>query len=268
MEIRRATAGRPTTSARRRGIAPGWPWLLVAAAWALAIIATLTGRRELIDHRFLLEESGLPWPVAALVFLACWQVMIAAMMLPANMPTLNLMLGASRSQSRPARERAAFLAGYAALWTAFGLLAFTGDTLIHRTVDTWPWLAAHTFLIGATTLAVAGAFQFSRLKARCLTTCHAPHARFAHGYRVGVRSAWLLGARHGLSSVGCCWALMLSMFGIGVGGPGWMAALTAAMLVEERYATARAPRLALGIALLALAVLWLARPAWLPTGVS
>jgi predicted metal-binding membrane protein len=268
MEMCCATEDGPTKHAPHRYQAGGWLWLLVAAAWALTVIATLTGQRELIDHHFLLEESGLPWPVAALVFLACWQVMIAAMMLPASMPTLNLMLDASRSQSRPSRARAAFLAGYAALWTAFALLAFAGDTLIHHAVDVWPWLAAHAFLIGATTLAVAGAFQFSRLKTRCLAACHAPQALFARGYRVGARPAWLLGVRHGLSSVGCCWALMLIMFGIGVGGPGWMAALTVAMLVEERYAASSAPRLALGVALLALAALWLARPAWLPTGVS
>lgn len=268
MEMRHATEDGTTRHGRRRYQTVGWPWLLVAAAWALAIIATLTGQRALIDHHFLLEESGLPWPVAALVFLACWQVMIAAMMLPASMPTLYLMLGASRSQPRPARVWAAFLAGYAALWTAFALLAFAGDTLIHHAVDVWPWLAAHAFLIGAATLTIAGAFQFSRLKARCLTACHTPQALFARGERVGARHAWLLGARHGLSSIGCCWALMLIMFGIGVGGPGWMAALTVAMLVEERYAPAPAPRLALGVALLALAALWLARPAWAPAGVS
>ncbi|MDE3230251.1 MAG: DUF2182 domain-containing protein [Chloroflexota bacterium] len=266
MAMRGMTEQGQRASALRQGLAANWPWLLVAAAWALAIIATLTGRRELIDHHFLLEESGLPWPVAALVFLACWQVMIAAMMLPASMPAFNLLLGGARPHL--ARAQAAFLASYAALWAAFALLAFAGDTLIHHTVDVWPWLAAHTFVIGATTLTIAGAFQFSRLKARCLAACHTPLALVASGYRADARLAWLLGARHGLASVGCCWALMLIMFGVGVGGPGWMAALTVAMLVEQRFAAARAPRLALGVALLALALVWLARPAWLPTSAA
>ena len=239
-----------------------WPWLLVAAAWTLAIIATLTGQRALIDHHYLLEESGLPWPLAALVFLACWQVMVAAMMLPTSIPALALARGAIRS-------RAGFLAGYAALWSVFALLAFTGDTLIHRAVDSWPWLAAHSFLIGAATLVVAGGFQFTHLKARCLTACHDP--RWLRARTIPASSAgasWLLGARAGLASAGCCWALMLVMFGIGVGGVGWMAALTAAMVVEERFAARPGARPALGLALALLAALWLLRPAWLPTSVS
>src|SRR6185437_3347245 len=59
-----------------------WPWLLVGAAWVVAVAATLTGQRFLIDHEFLLEESGLPWPLAAALFLIGWQIMIAAMMAP------------------------------------------------------------------------------------------------------------------------------------------------------------------------------------------
>lgn len=252
----------------RHRLTPGWPWLLVASAWMLAVIATLTGQRELIDHHYLLEESGLPWPVAALVFLTCWQVMIAAMMLPASMATLNQIRASGDGQARPGRTMSAFLGGYTAVWSAFALLAFTGDTLIHRTVDSLPWLAAHTILIGATTLAIAGAFQFSHLKARCLAACHAPLALVARYSRMDAGAGWRIGLGHGLDSLGCCWALMLVMFGIGVGGLGWMLALTAVMTLEEVFARIRAPRLALGVALLALAALWLIGPSWLPTGLS
>lgn len=60
------------------------PWLLVAAAWVVAVVATVTGQRFLLDHHFLLEESGLPWPLAATVFLIGWQVMVASMMVPTS----------------------------------------------------------------------------------------------------------------------------------------------------------------------------------------
>ncbi|HEX6800388.1 MAG TPA: DUF2182 domain-containing protein [Ktedonobacterales bacterium] len=248
-----------------------WAWLLVAAAWAAALVSTLTGQRYLIDHHYLLEESGLAWPVAAAVFLACWQVMIAAMMLPSSMPALALMLAASRSSQRrpPPRAALVFLAGYAAPWTVFALLAFAGDTAIHHAVDAWPWLAAHAFLIGAVTLAGAGIFQLTALKGRCLAACHDPRALFAQHYRPRLASAWRIGARYGALSIGCCWGLMLIMFGIGVGGLGWMAVLTGAMLVEEVFPRGRQTRLALGIALLLLAGLWLLHPAWLvPSGAA
>lgn len=263
MATRFSSGDGPPAHAAHRGLAVGWPWLMVVAAWGGAALATLTGQRYLIDHHFLLEESGLSWPVATLVFLLCWQVMIVAMMLPSSMPTLNTMLIVSREQARPLQSRIAFFAGYAAMWTAFALLAFAGDIMVHRAVDVWPWFGAHTFLIGATTLAGAGVFQFSQLKNRCLTACHNPQALFTRFSHTGSGSAWRLGVRHGLSSVGCCWGLMLIMFGIGVGGLGWMAALTGAMVIEETLPRYTWTRLALGVALLLLAALWLAHPAWL-----
>ena len=268
MAARRSAEDNPATHAAHSGLTLGWLWLLVAAAWTVAVVATLTGQRYLIDHHFLLEESGLSWPVAALVFLVCWQVMIVAMMLPASMPIFALMIGATRAHPGSLPARGAFYAGYAAAWTAFALLAFAGDTALHQAVDAAPWLAAHAFLIGAATLAGAGAYQFSGLKSRCLSACHNSWALFARSQQVGSGSAWRLGARHGLTSVGCCWGLMLIMFGLGVGGLGWMAALTGAMVIEA-YPRSGWPRLALGAALLVLALLWLAHPAWLvPAGAA
>jgi hypothetical protein len=37
-----------------------WPWVLIAAAWAVALLAALTHQTYLIDHGFLLEQSRLP----------------------------------------------------------------------------------------------------------------------------------------------------------------------------------------------------------------
>ena len=247
-----------------------WPWLLVGVAWAIAVLATLTGQRLLIDHHFLLEESGLAWPLAAAIFLVGWQVMIAAMMAPSSIPTVmprvKAALTAGRGGPHPQRVLAVFFVGYAGAWTAFGLLAFSGDTLIHHTVDAWPWLAAHSFLIGATTFALAGLFQFSPWKGICLARCRRPHAVFVDGHPANVAHGWRLGMRHGADSIGCCWALMLIMFGIGVGNLGWMAGLTGVMLGEAIMPSNRAGNGAsrvVGIALLALAGLWLAHPAWL-----
>ncbi|HEX6797216.1 MAG TPA: DUF2182 domain-containing protein [Ktedonobacterales bacterium] len=248
---------------RRRRAPAHWPWVLVALAWTAALLAAVTGRRELIDHHYLLEESGLAWPVAAAVFLACWQVMIVAMMLPSSMPMVQMMTYAARRQGRRISILVAFLAGYAAVWTGFAVVAFTGDTGIHHLVDAWPWLAAHAFVIGMTTFALAGAFQFSPLKDRCLTACRSPLGFFTRYYREGVRPAWRLGLRHGLFCVGCCWALMLVMFGIGIGSLVWMGVLTGVMVVEKAVPGGKRAIPVVGVALLLLAVLWLLHPAWL-----
>ncbi len=64
-------------------------------------------------------------------------------------------------------------------------------------------------------------------------------------YERGPRAALRLGARHGLFCVGCCWALMLVMFAVGVANLVAVALLTAHSCHLPRDATAirRLPRL-------------------------
>jgi len=84
---------------------------LVAVAWLLGLAVTLTNHQYLLNHHWLMDESGLPWPIATLVFLGIWQVMMAAMMLPSSMPALYRLTYASRDQARHRTRPAWFLAG-------------------------------------------------------------------------------------------------------------------------------------------------------------
>ena len=113
-------------------------------------------------------------------------------------------------------------------------------------------------------LALAGAFQFSGLKERCLSECRHPGAFLLQHYRRGVSGAFRLGRRHGVFCLGCCWALMLVVFAAGVANLWWMAVLGCLMFYEKvgRAGDVVAP--IAGAVLLALAVLVLAHPAWLP----
>jgi Predicted metal-binding integral membrane protein (DUF2182) len=116
-----------------------WPWLLIALAWGVLLLATLAHQTFLLDHHYLLQASGLPWLAALEVFLLCWQFMTVAMMLPSSMPMVRLVVFAGRRQARPLAVPLAFLAGYAAIWTVFAVGAFLGDTGIHLLVALWPW---------------------------------------------------------------------------------------------------------------------------------
>ena len=240
-----------------------WPWLLVGGAWTTALLAVLFHQTQLIDHHYLLEESHLPWLAALVLYLAVWQVMTVAMMLPSSLPMVSMMIYASRKQRHTVVVQAAFLTGYALVWTGFACAAFLGDTQIHRLVDSWPWLALHSWLIAATTLAIAGVFQFTPLKERCLQECRSPFGFFARYYRQGVGAAWRLGVRHGAFCLGCCWALMLVMFGLGVESLVSMALLTGVMVMEKTLPGGQRLSPFVGVALLLLAVLWLMHPAWL-----
>jgi predicted metal-binding membrane protein len=245
----------------------GTPWPVAAAialGWALAIAAELTGRAGALHHDALIEHGPPLW-LGFMLFLLAWQAMLAAMMLPSSLPLIRLFRAVSARQARPGRALAAFLGGYALVWTAFGGAAFFGDAVVHRTVDSWPWLEAHQWLIGGATLAVAGLFQFSELKEQCLAKCRLPGPYlFAH-YRRGAAGGFHLAIGHALFCLGCCWALMLVMFAAGVAVLWWMAALTAVMVYEKtgRHGAAITP--AVGIALLALAAVAFAHPPWFPT---
>ncbi|HEY6411482.1 MAG TPA: DUF2182 domain-containing protein [Ktedonobacteraceae bacterium] len=267
MRVTEVTAVKDDAQPRRR--APVlWPWVLVIAAWTLALLAALTNQSYLINHHYLLAESHLPWLAAFVVFLACWQVMTVAMMLPSSMPVVYMMIHASRRQHHKRTVQAAFLAGYALVWTTFALVAFLSDTMIHWLVDHWFWLYTHPWLIGATTFAVAGVFQFSPLKGRCLNQCRSPFSFFVRYYRKGVAAAWRLGLRHGAFCLGSCWALMLVMFGLGVGSLVWMALLTGVMVAEKTFPGGQRLSPVIGIVLLLLAVLWLFHPVWLLSSIG
>lgn len=248
-----------------------WPWVLVVCAWGVVALATLTSHSELVDHDWLLEHSGLPWLGALALFLTCWQVMTAAMMVPSTLPVLHRSSHGERWISQ--HGQALFLLGYFLVWTCFAALAFTADTAIHELVESWFWLSLHTEAIGATTLALAGIYQFSPLKWASLAACRAPFGNTPGGESGAVRSAWQSGLHpglhpglhHGLACLGSGWALMLVMFGLGVGGVGWMLALTSIMVVEKDVPGGRWLTPAIGFALLALAVVWWVHPGWLPS---
>ena len=58
--------------------------------------------------------------------------------------------------------------------------------MVHATVDRTPWLQHHEWLIAGGTLALAGAFQFSALKDRCLEVCRHPGAFLLRHYERGL----------------------------------------------------------------------------------
>ena len=67
--------------------------------------------------------------------------------------------------------------------------------------------------------------------------------------RTGALDALRLGVRHGVFCLGCCWALMLLLFAVGVGSIGWMLVLAAVMATEKNATWGRRLSAPLGIVL-------------------
>jgi predicted metal-binding membrane protein len=259
------TSTPPTLAVRIRRDPAVALWAVAGACWAATFALVLTGGVEAAHHDHVLEHDSLPWPLRIAEFLAVWVVMLGAMMLPTVVPLARLFAPVSARAPGTRRARTALYAGYLAVWTAFAPVALFADAGLHLLVRSWPWLAAHEGLILGSALLMAGAFQFSPLKNACLTACRNPAGFLWQHYRRGARGALVLGARHGISCVGCCWALMLVMFATGVGGLAWMLGITAVMVAEKTTRWGARLVVPVGVALL-LAGAVLSAAALLPLG--
>lgn len=195
--------------------------------------------------------------VPMVLYAGAWILMTAAMMLPTTLPLFNAFDRLTAQRPDHGRLLTLLGLGYMAVWGGFGLLAHALHGALLSLLASVPALAWHGWLIGAATLALAGAFQFSKLKYRCLEKCRTPLSFVMAQWR-GERQAqhaFALGAQHGLFCVGCCWALMLLMFALGTGSLGWMLLLAAVMAIEKNVRWGRRLSAPLGIALLGWAAL-------------
>lgn len=192
------------------------------------------------------------------VALAMWSLMVVTMMAPTAVPALAVLreVLAGRHTARWWM----FLAAYLAVWWGFSVLAATAQWLLADAV----LLDAHGRLgrlPAAVALLLAGAYQFSSLKERCQTACAMPFQWFLRHWRDGARGALRMGLHHGVTCVGCCWALMLLAFVGGVGSLWVMAVMTVLMIVEKLPALGRRVTVPLGVALVCAGVLLIAVPA-------
>ena len=192
-----------------------------------------------------------------LIFVAGWTVMTVAMMLPTSVPLIGLFSTVARSRPDRSLLVAIVVVGYLLSWAAFGIVAYAGAMLLREAIATSGWLAANGWAFGAGTLFVAGAYQFTSLKYKCLDKCRSPFT-FVMEHWTGehhARHALWLGVHHGLFCVGCCWTLMLLMFPFGAGNLGWMLFLGVLMAIEKNVSWGRQFGKPLGAALLLVGVL-------------
>src|SRR5262245_26789366 len=123
--------------------------------------------------RYLHHTGGgdAPFALEVGLFGIGWVLMILAMMLPTSIPVVATFGALVRRRPHANRLVLAVLLGYLVMWSGFGVLAYVGDRGVHAAVDAVPWLSAHPQLIAGATLAIAGLWQFSPLKYRCLDEC-------------------------------------------------------------------------------------------------
>jgi predicted metal-binding membrane protein len=205
-----------------------------------------------LHQRFAPDPARLPTVVVHLVPLQAYESLIGNMMVPTVLPLLVVFARMTQGRADRGTLIALLVLGYLSVWAAFGLLAHAADMALHAVVAGNALLTFNGWIIGTIVLGVAGAFQFSKLKYRCLDKCRTPFSFINEHWRGAAvrRQSFMLGAHHGIFCVGCCWAIMLLMFVVGTGSVGWMLAIGALMAVEKNVAWGRRLSSILGIGLL------------------
>ncbi len=178
--------------------------------------------------------------VSVLFFVAIWTVGMAAMMFPAITPMVllyNRMANSSGGQQtslenapKPYHFRTLLFVGcYLAVWSLTGLALFLGWSAIMN----WATAALELHYLYGSVLIIAGVYQFSSLKTKCLGYCESPLSFFMRRWKDGTAGAVRMGVYHGLYCLGCCWPYFLLMVALGWMNLLWMALFAAIILGEK-----------------------------------
>jgi predicted metal-binding membrane protein len=224
--------------------------LIAAGAWLALWLLNSPSQtpQTLHDHLGGHSETS---ELAVLLFVAGWTLMTVAMMLPTSLPVLTTFHTIAGRRADRLLLVALVISGYLFIWTLFGIVVYYGNVVFQWVASRNSWLMEHSWVVAPILLLLAGLFQFTPLKYRCLDKCRSPLS-FVIGHWQGRHDRWQafrLGVDHGVFCVGCCWALMLLMFIVGVGSLIWMMILAVVMGVEKNAPWGRRLSTPLGVAL-------------------
>ncbi len=220
-----------------------WAYILYLAQ-GMADMGVKVGAEAMAGDRLLTNWGLVDF---ALMFLM-WAVMMVAMMTPSATPMLFTFAvvhrrrresgvapapGAATPSVTPLVPTGVFLTGYLLLWSAFSLAATLAQWGLHQAALLSPGMSSASPLLGGGLLLAAGAFQWTPLKYACLHRCRTPMGFMTTEWREGYRGALLMGLRHGVYCLGCCWALMSLLFVLGVMNLLWISALAVFVLAEK-----------------------------------
>jgi len=223
--------------------------VLVAAGW-LYLGLMLAGMSGVTFLEVLCRPSfgtfGFDAAQASLV-LAMWCAMALAMMLPTAAPMILTYAELAETAARkgePVASPLVLAAGYLTVWLGAGAILTVLQIILARLSLLDPAMASASALFSGAVFLAAGLYQFSALKHACVRQCQHPFRFFFANWTAEPRGVFRLGLRQGLYCLGCCWAMMLLMFAVGVMNVVWMAALGAVMAIEKIGVTQHFTRVA------------------------
>lgn len=170
------------------------------------------------------------------VIASMWGAMTLAMMLPSAAPMIMTYAGIADMAARKGERIVSpivLAAGYTVVWLGFAVVATFLQIAITRLALLDAGMASASGLFSGAIFIGAGVYQFSALKHACLKRCQQPFPFFFANWATTSRGVFRLGVKQGLYCLGCCWAMMLVMFAVGVMNVVWMAGIGIIMAVEK-----------------------------------
>jgi predicted metal-binding membrane protein len=221
---------------RRRAVAGTAPLLAVTMlAWAWTVVmardmyGTMSGAASwMMTDRWDTPHVFLLW--------AMWAVMMVAMMMPSAWPLLAVHANANRPAAPDGRSWTrtyALAAGYLTVWALFSLAAVVAQRLLAGLLLLTPMMEPASLGVGALLVLVAGVYQLTPFKRACLRRCRTLLPIGATDLPPREPGPAVLGFRHGIHCLGCCWALMLLLFAGGVMNLFAIVGLTVFVLAER-----------------------------------
>jgi len=172
----------------------------------------------------------------AIALWAMWILMAIAMMMPSAAPMIRTyceIAETARGKAMRAAHPLFLLAGYLTVWALVAAIFAATTLVLKMTGATGAYAYPVQGIFTPAALALAGIYQFTNLKQACLTKCRNPFSTLFGKWSDRPARVFRLGMEEGLFCAGCCWALMLVMFAVGMMNVFWMALLTMVAIVEK-----------------------------------
>jgi predicted metal-binding membrane protein len=165
-----------------------------------------------------------------------WSVMMIAMMTPSILPMLLLFTtlnSKNRDNGKETSSTMILLSGYLFSWVLFSLVITFPQYAMHKSGLLNPMMEPSHAYLGTIMLCLAGIYQFTPFKDACLSVCQSPLSFLMNNWKDGSIGTFIIGYKHGFYCIGCCWALMMTLFALGVMNIMWVMILTLFVLFEK-----------------------------------
>ena len=202
-----------------------------------------------------MRMPGQTWGGAAAGFIAMWDVMMFAMMLPSLIPLLRRYRQAVSTTEGVQLELLTVLVGmgYFFAWTLFGMLVFPLGATLTAAEMQWPALARVVPVMVGVIVLMAGALQFTPWKTRNLARCREA-LQHTHLLSAQTSTAWRQGMCLGLHCCLSCANLTAIQLVIGVMDLRAMAFVTVAITTERLAPASRLVAHIIGVLAIAVGV--------------